>query len=69
MYEDLTDAGSCERFSNQIAELRELFPFPENKDYDKGYDWSNKDGWHLAEIVACPHMCLDAMIRVLKSSE
>ena len=69
MYEELTKQGQLDRFSDQIAELRELFPFPEDKCYDNGHDWSKNDGWHLAEIVACPHMCLDAMIRVLKNSE
>lgn len=61
--------NDCEKLVEKIAELREVFPFPKEKDYDSGYSISNKDGWHLAEIVASPEMCLDAMIKVLKTKE
>ena len=64
MYEDLSLKESHRVLINKIAELREVFPFPENKNYDNGYSWDKKDGWQLAEIVCSPHMCLDAMIRV-----
>tara|TARA_Y100000310_G_scaffold22673_1_gene21683 strand:+ start:43 stop:264 length:222 start_codon:yes stop_codon:yes gene_type:complete len=69
LYDDLTKKEQLEKLSSQIAELREVFPFPKAKDYDKGYDWSKKDGWNLSEICSCPHLCLGAMIRVLKGGE
>lgn len=58
-----------DKLVDKIAELRELFPFPKEKDYDSGYNINNKDGWSLAEIVHSPEMCLDAMIRILESNK
>jgi hypothetical protein len=44
MYEDLSLEESHRVLVNKIAELREVFPFPEDKDIDKGYPSDKKDG-------------------------
>lgn len=57
---------SPEKIIALIAELRDLFPFPPDKDYDSGYSFGKSDGWHMASIVCGPVSCLEAMISVLK---
>jgi len=52
-----------------IAKLRDVFPFPKEKDYDNGYDWSKKDGWHLAGITRDPKDCLEMMIGVCEGMD
>ena len=47
-----------------IAKLRDVFPFPKEKDWDNGYDCNKKDGWHLAGIMKTPKDCLEIMIGV-----
>jgi len=55
-----------EKINSLIAELRDVFPFPEEKDWDKGYDWEKKDGWHTAGLLKSPENCLEIMIGVCK---
>lgn len=52
------------KLTELIAKLRDVFPFPKEKDWDEGYDHNKTDGWHLAGIVNDPIMCLEIMIGV-----
>lgn len=63
-FEDIADAltQGGEELIKLIADLREIFPFPPEKDYDNGYDINKKDGWCVSNIVSDPKLCLEMMI-------
>ena len=52
--------------AEQIALLREVFPFDTTKDYDRGYPTTSKDGWQTAATIHSPEYCLEEMISYLK---
>lgn len=68
LYERMSSRMSHGLLDVKVAELREVFPFPEDKCWDNGYDVNNEDGWHHAELCHSPEMCVDAMIRICKNN-
>jgi hypothetical protein len=54
--------------ANQVAQLRDVFPFDQSKDYDSGYPTTNNDGFCLSLIVRSPEDCLEEMINYLKEN-
>jgi len=60
----MCDMGDTREIDVLIAKLRDVFPFPKEKDWDNGYDCNKKDGWHLAGIMKDPKDCLEIMIGV-----
>ena len=54
-----------EVLSEKIATLRDLFPWDEKYDIDKGCNPGHPKAWCLGEIMYGPEHCLDAMIRQL----
>lgn len=63
----LEEEQSYDKLSNLVGDLREVFPFPESKSYEGGYDQTKSDGWDLASIVHSPEMCLEVMIKLCKA--
>lgn len=51
--------------TNQVAQLRDVFPFDQSKDYDGGYPTTNNDGFYLGLIVRSQEQCLEEMIHYL----
>jgi len=61
-----------EKYNNLIlliANLRDVFPFDENKDYDLGYSTVYNDGWQTAAIIHSPEYCLEEIINYLKQNK
>ncbi|MHB8871833.1 MAG: hypothetical protein ACYC5G_05255 [Candidatus Doudnabacteria bacterium] len=61
-----------EKYNNLIAliaDLRDVFPFDPQKDYDSGYPTTNNDGWQTALIVCSPEDCMWQMIEYLKQNK
>jgi len=54
-----------EVLSEKIATLRDLFPWDEKYDIDKGCNPGHPKAWGLVAIMHSPEHCLDAMIRQL----
>lgn len=50
------------QITDLIVELREQLMFDPELDYDNGYNWENKDGWHLAMSVRSPIDCLSQIV-------
>ena len=63
--DDIYTEHKYEELSLKVARLREVFPWPDEFDIEKGCSPEHKKAWHLAEIVHSPEYCIDAMIRIL----
>lgn len=50
-----------------VAKLRDVFPFPQDKCYDKGYPMDNKNGWGYGALMSSPTDCMNEMINVCKN--